>query len=249
MARQKSPFLSAFGVVFEIWKELVEAVIAKGGTDDDLRRILTDKTLRDKIADLIVTKVAEVADFFTPVSDKDLADDLRETATKWRRLAAELGYAGPVAWQVRAGFTLKQDAPKAGPCYKGFAYLQDWALQNDEPTRDSVVFWIPRLLPGSTVKTADEQKLLLAEFRQRYDLPAAHLASFGSAALLAGLILAHFKITGGRVPLDCYWSRTETLYADGNRLDLGSFGADGLYCRCYWHDSAHDNLGCFALGV
>lgn len=62
MARQKSLFLSAFGTAFEIWKALVEAVIAKGGTDDDLRRILTDETLRDKIADLIVAKVAEATD-------------------------------------------------------------------------------------------------------------------------------------------------------------------------------------------
>jgi hypothetical protein len=56
MARQKSLFLSAFGTAFEIWKTLVEAVIARGGTDDDLRRILTNKTLVARIANLIVVK-------------------------------------------------------------------------------------------------------------------------------------------------------------------------------------------------
>ena len=188
--------------------------------------------------------------FFAPISDKDLPEELAAVAAKWRRLAAELGYAGPVAWKVRAGFTLKQHAPKAGPCVENFGYLQDWNLQNDEPTKDSVVFWIPRLLPGSTVKTADEQTALLADLRQRYDLPQTHLASFGSAALLAGLILAHFKITGERVPLDRYWIRTDTLDAGGDRLDHGGFGGRGLGCGNYgWDGHRRGNLGCFALGV
>lgn len=199
---------------------------------------------------LFYRKAVEVADFIAPISDKDLAEDLREVAAKWRKLAAELGYAGPVAWKVKAGFTLKQHAPKFGPCVENFAYLQDWQLQNDEPTKDGIVFWIPRLLPGSTAKTADEQTKLLADLRQRYDLPETHLTGFGSAALLAGLILAHFKITGERVPLDRYWVRTDTLRAGGRRLDLGGFVADGLRCGSYgWHDSARDYLGCFALGV
>jgi len=37
MARKKSEFLSAFGTAFEIWKAIIEAVTARGGTDDDLR--------------------------------------------------------------------------------------------------------------------------------------------------------------------------------------------------------------------
>lgn len=195
-------------------------------------------------------ETVEIAESFSPVSDKDLSEELRETAAKWRRLAAELGHAGPVAWKVRAGFTLKQHAPKAGPCYENFAYLQGWALRNDEPTRDGIVFWIPRLLPGSTAKIVDEQKALLADLRQRYDLPATHLTSFGSAALLAGLILAHFKITGERVPLDRYWVRIDTLDSDGCRCRLGNFGGQGLGCDGYgWGSHRHGDLGCFALGV
>jgi hypothetical protein len=202
-----------------------------------------------KLARELATRATENL-FFSPVSDKDLAEDLRELAAKWRRLAAELGYAGPVAWKVRAGFTLKQHAPKAGPCIDNFAYLQDWQLRNDEATKGGIVFWIPRLLPGSTAKTANEQRALLADLRQRYDLPSTHLASFGSAALLAGLVLAHSKITGERVPLDRYWTRTDTLVADGARLSLGSFDGRGLYCGRYnWDDDRRGILGCFALGV
>lgn len=54
MARKTSDFVKAFGTAFEIWKALVEAVFARGGTDDDLRRILREKSLREELAKLIV---------------------------------------------------------------------------------------------------------------------------------------------------------------------------------------------------
>lgn len=167
----------------------------------------------------------------------------------WRGLARHLGYEGPVAWLVRRGFTLKQHAPKSGPCFENFAYLQDQELRNDEPTKNSIVFWIPRILPNSDERSVDVQKALLADLRQRYDLPATHLASFGSASLLAGLILAHFKLTGERVPLDHRWVRTDTLYyPDGYRLRLGNFGEHGLICG-HWGEDHGSDLGCFALGA
>jgi hypothetical protein len=203
----------------------------------------------EKLAQELVARAGENT-FFVPIHDKDLPKNLCEIATKWRRLASELGYAGPIAWKVKAGFTLKQHAPKGGPCHENFAYLQDWNLRNDEPTNDGIIFWIPRLLPDSTDKTVDEQMKLLSDLRARYDLPSTHLANFGSAALLAGLILAHFKITGERVPLDCYWVRTDTLNADGDRMSLGIFGGSGLLCdNDDWDDSRYAYIGCFPLGV
>mgnify|MGYP001570609160 CR=1 FL=1 len=51
---KKSEYLSAFGIVFEIWKALVDAVKALGGGDEEMRRILTSKKLREEIAKLIV---------------------------------------------------------------------------------------------------------------------------------------------------------------------------------------------------
>ena len=50
----KSAFLSAFGIVFQIWKALTEEVKNQGGGDDDLRRIETNLELRRKLAELIV---------------------------------------------------------------------------------------------------------------------------------------------------------------------------------------------------
>jgi len=209
-------------------------------------------TLREQKDVVERQKMEEQPEYVTPILDADVPERYRATLAKYRKLATDHGVlvTTAVAYRVRAGFTLKQHAPKTGPCEQNFAYLQDWRLRNDEPTKDSVVFWIPRILPGSTAKTADEQMNLLADLRRKHDLPATHLASFGSAALLAGLVLAHFKITGERVPLDCYWTRTDTLHADGRRLNLGFFAAHGLRCARYdWDDDRRDGLGCFALGV
>ena len=60
MARKKSEFLGAFGIVLEIWKAIVDAVLAKGGTDDDLRRVVTEKGLATKIAEVIMTSAKPV---------------------------------------------------------------------------------------------------------------------------------------------------------------------------------------------
>ncbi len=57
MSRPKSEFLSALGVMFQIWKALVDEVLSLGGGDEDLRRIQTDSNLRRKLAELIVGMV------------------------------------------------------------------------------------------------------------------------------------------------------------------------------------------------
>lgn len=56
--RQKSEFLKAFGVVFEIWKRIVEAIQVLGGSDEDMRRVLTEKGLAEKIAAVIMASKA-----------------------------------------------------------------------------------------------------------------------------------------------------------------------------------------------
>mgnify|MGYP001572432894 CR=1 FL=1 len=51
MARQKSEFVSAFGTSFEIFKRLADEVLAQGGGDDDLRRVLNDDiVVRDMVS-------------------------------------------------------------------------------------------------------------------------------------------------------------------------------------------------------
>ena len=54
MARVKSEFLKAAGTMWEIWQAIVNAVMALGGNDDSMRRLLTDKSLVRRVAELIV---------------------------------------------------------------------------------------------------------------------------------------------------------------------------------------------------
>jgi len=170
------------------------------------------------------------------------------TVAMGRALADDLDYTGPVFWRVKVGFTLKSHTPLAGPCYEKFAYLQDWNLQNDESTADCMVFFIPRII--ATGKNAGEQKQALVELRAKYGLPTKYLSSFGSAALVSGLILAHFKRTGERAPLNTKWVRTDTLSSDGGRLNLGGFDGIGLRCCSgHWDDNRGGSLGVFPLGV
>jgi len=225
------------------------AILTELSEDEQLALVDCPEELKKFAGDLVIQIVQNT--FFIPLSDHDVAEKLAETTLNWRKLAAELSYTGPVVWKVKEGFTLKAHAPKAGPCYENFQYLQDWNIRNDEPTKDSLAFWVPRLVTGSKSNNVEGQIAILAELRQRFGLPDHHLSSFGSASLDSGLILAHFKRTGERTPLNGEWVRTNSLSAAGLRLDLGAFDADGLDCsRWLWSDDErYPNVGCFPLGV
>lgn len=189
--------------------------------------------------------------YAVPMSDAQVRDQFPQFADRlvpWRKLAALTDYRGPVAWRVKQGFLLKKHAPLAGPCYKDLGYLKDWSFE-DTPTSDTLVFWVPRLAPDSTSKTATEMEQYRGELRARYEMPANHCDRFGSIALQFALILTHLKRTGERVPLNAYYAASDTLDADGDRLIAGFFDSDGLYCN-YWDDSyGYDSFGFFLLGV
>ena len=224
------------------------AILTELSEDEQLALVDCPEELKKFAGDLVIQIVQNT--FFIPLSDHDVAEKLAETTLNWRKLAAELSYTGPVVWKVKEGFTLKAHAPKAGPCYENFQYLQDWNIRNDEPTKGSLAFWVPRLVTGSKSQNVEKQISILAELRQRFGLPEHHLASFGSASLDSGLILAHFKRIGERIPLKSEWARTDSLNSNGSRLDLGDFDEHGLYCGCWhWNDDSNPSRGCFPLGV
>jgi hypothetical protein len=261
MARTKSEFVSGMGTGFEILKKISEAVVSAGGSDADLRKIIAKESLLpEAIARLLVEKAIEhstisaTTKYFTALTDEEVPADLQPTLAKWRHWATALNYDDSIAYRVKAGYTLKHHAPKHGPCFENFQYLQDWNFI-DEPTEDCTVFWIPRIIPGSFNKTADEQLKLLTNTRDRLELPPHHLTSFGSAALVVGLILTHFERTGlsaqagERLPLDLKYVRTNSRYPGGCRLYLGIFVGDGLYCGGWWDGGRCGGLGVFGLGV
>jgi len=194
--------------------------------------------------------MVEKRSFFVPLSDGDIAEKFSKVLYGWRGLAAELDYTGLVAWEVEEGFTLKSHAPEAGSCYENFQYLRDWNIvKGNEPTKNSLVFWVPRLV-GNESKTVEEKIAMLAELRQSFGLPEHHLASFGNASILSGLILAHAKYMSEKVPLKGEWARTDSVDSGGRRLNLCGLNPHGLYCdRLYRDDSRRPGLGCFPLGI
>jgi len=173
----------------------------------------------------------------------------------WRELAHEhnLPESTNLAHWILPGFTLKEHAPKAGPCYGDFKYLQDWKLKDDEyskPTEHEIIFWIPRILKDSTNKTYQEQLALLAETRQRLKLPDHHLQGSGTVAENAALILNHYQETKEQVPLNNDWIRTDTRSADGHRLKL-RWREGRLYCGHWafgWRSLLRSRRLCFGGG-
>lgn len=198
--------------------------------------------------------------YVTYLDDKDVPEKHRDTYAKWREYAASLGYTGPVVWQVREGFTLKRHAPRAGPCHKRFEYVHSDQMENEKPTRNTLVFWVPRLAEGSTNKTITEMEQLRGDLKVGYMLPNYHIYTFGSVTLLVALILTHFKRTGECVPLKNAYAVSDSFRtnADPRRFSVGNFSVDeGLmvdFCDDDRDNTGYslkrdDNVGFFLLEV
>lgn len=202
-----------------------------------------------------------------PLSDEEAIDafiimknenkeDIEKKIKSWRYYAADLGLPPdtPLVSLTRAGFTLKETAPKAGPTYDNFVDIQDVPFQNDIPTKDALVFFAPRIAPETTRRTAGEQQEQLQKIKEQYKFPENHLVSFGETSTLAALILAHYKRTEQnrnpeRIPLDLDFARTDAHHADGSRLCLGHFDSRGLDCDWDFGEDGFIGIGVFALGV
>lgn len=224
------------------FNELAKAMMLLS-KEEQLAIVARPERLKEFAAELAIQIVKE--NFFVPLPDGYLVERfLGNTTAGWRALATELGHDGPVAWLVKEGFTLKEHAPKAGPCYKNFRDPEPLHIQNDGPTKASLVFWIPRLVPGSGGKTAQEQIMILTELRQRHSLPANHLDSLGNATLLAGLILVHFNCTDEMVA----GVKTDSLCSDGLRICFVVYN-NQLFCVPFSDDYSFPDIGCFPLGV
>jgi len=206
-------------------------------------------TLREQKDVVERQKMEEQPEYVTPILDADVPERYRATLAKYRKLATDHGVlvTTAVAYRVKAGFTLKAHVHKAGPISGKYQYMQGFP---DDATSDGIVFWIPCVLNGSTSKTRDRQAELLSNLRTSLELPAHHMSGFGNVGLVTGLILAHYKATGERIPLNQYWVRTDTCNAGGIRLRLGCFDSAGLRCDSWSLDSLGiADIGVFALGV
>lgn len=210
--------------------------------------------LKQFAADLVVAE--ERKSFFLQVSDSKfkvdnkLSEQKVETLQNWRRLADKLNYRGPIVWQVRQGYHWREHANKDGLRIRNYINPEEWTLTNDETTFTTEVFWLPRLLKETINKPALEQLAVMARVRDEYNLPKHHMTSFGSASLLAGLILSRFKRSGDCLPFSLCAARTDTMTLGEKRLHLGHFQASKLACRLL--DSTDQDetvIGCFPIGI
>lgn len=190
-------------------------------------------------------------DFVTPLLDDEVRarfPQFAETLAAWRRYAACAVYAGPVAWRTQAGFTLKDHAPKAGPCNYQLVNIKNWTLKYDVPTDNSLVFWVPKLVTEGFNRTAGQMVRLRTELRAFHKLPVRHCTGFGSIALLFALILMHFKCTHERVPANFKYAVSDSFREDGYRLVAGRFSQDGLRCSHCDDRREAPSLSFFLLG-
>ena len=99
----------------------------------------------------------------TPLSDEDAIVILinRKGHTKelaeakvlaWRAYAQKSGYNGQIVFLVKGGFTLEL-ASDVGKCsYSLHELIEKFDFRHNNPTEDSLVFWVPRMAWGSVDK-------------------------------------------------------------------------------------------------
>lgn len=221
-------------------------------TSDEAQRVIEDGGGFQ--SDLVMVLHARLNSFVTPLSDTDLVARYPQFAglvTPYRRLVAEVFNVHddrPIVRRLYPGFTMKVNAPKAGPCYNNFDRLQRSGFP-DTPTPSALVWGVPQIVPGSTSKNIDVQKALLADLRRQFDMPSHHLTDFGSVGLDASLLLDEFKRTGVCQPLNHRYIRTDSFFSRGYRLLLSWDNDCRLYCSHWREDFPRVKLGCLALGV
>lgn len=226
------------------------------------RRLLTELLLGRDFTELMPNGTVPF-DWFEPFTDQEAIEwyvhcaHRKYTITQASRIIGQyrcltvrqgVSEAVPLHYLACAGVTLKQHMPMIGPCVQDFKYLQEWEF-NDVPTEKSLVSWVPCLTQYSMSKNAKEQLVELGTLRGEMELPDHHLSSFGSATIIAGLMLAHYRTTKEKVPSCGYWVRTDTRMGFDS---LSLYWNDGQL-RCdsgYWSENERrDGVGVLALGV
>ena len=243
--------------VMNIKASFVSVVHALSNLSDEELAALADNPdlIKEFAGKLVANNAANT--YVVALSDSlAVGPEAKACVAKWRKYASDLGYTGPVVWKVKAGYTLKEHASQDKNAYNKLSHVQNRQLEHDEPTKDSLVFWVPRLAEGSNGKDIYQMKQLREELRLRYEMPPHHATTFGSIALLFALILAHFKRTGERVPADrfhavhAFHAVSDTFLAHSDhRLFAGNFDDYGLLCEDWDEKRAHHCVGFFLLGV
>ncbi len=122
MARKKSEFLSAYGVAFQVLKSITDAVLAEGGSDEDLRSLLSDSEKCRRVAMEIVGH--------KPREQKGTSyrGDVSPAATGFR---AEVIYVQPSYADLKKVFDCVYDGYKNAE-FKPIDICKDVSVENRE---------------------------------------------------------------------------------------------------------------------
>lgn len=213
-----------------------------------------------------VNKLSEIQKWCWPVSDNEAcrimcdaanmkaSDVHRETFNLRRYVKQEFDWNDEIFYKVGPGFDWLVQAPRIGPCDDNWGAASMWTLKNNPKTINSLVFWVPRMVPESCGRITVNQIKLLAAYKGKYCLPNWCLNGFGTMSYNVLLILERFHRCEERVPLGFCRIRVDTpapLY--GYFLNIGPFNASGLAYRCWRWAAAEqgipDDIGCFPSGV
>jgi hypothetical protein len=127
------------------------------------------------------------------------------------------------------GLSLLEVRTKYPDCFYNQSWYDDEAFASDKPEAGEYDIDFTSRHPGNT---ATEHEEILKREKAEYPHPA----------VLAEALCIHFKETGERL-MSNWYSRTSLKGADGNRVDVGLFGADGLGVGYYWDGGRISRLG------
>lgn len=177
----------------------------------------------------------KVSDYFTPLDSNDIPRKYGDLPENAGLLAYQLEYPNhTILWRVRTGYTLERDplAPDDD--------LDNPDLQDEPPTQDSIVLFIPRVVGHNL--SGERQIAYLNSLFAKYNLPPVN--GFGSASLVLGLIRSSEQKTDSSTG-SC-WVRTDSTSARTVPIVLRSVGETIEYQDRKLDSSARD-VGVFPL--
>lgn len=199
--------------------------------------------------------------FIRPLRDDEIPQTTQHLLRAVRQMYAELALLseGPFAWQISAGFTVREHAAQFGKIHPSLrTILKDPRLM-DPATQNGILFGAPVGCVSSIGKTADEHLAFLRKCEQKYGLPQGFLG-LRTASEHVALILAeaHRKESMGGKFLYTSWIRTSNEFLPQSRLALiyrsekdpnGPKDWRGINAYNCWNGDGDIQLNVFALGM
>jgi hypothetical protein len=247
---ESSGFITVVELV-QILQVLAEAVHARGGNDSNLCRVLSERGLAEKFAELVVDpappNISLLKDDDLPqtamwngveVNPKELIGKLRPF---WQE---QMGYSGKACGVlVRRDFRLKESSKE----WKNCPNLRRHEIEHEIRTHD-VIFLSPPAPCGklSGSRRSRAQKVWFRSMEQKYDMPE-NILVYGKAQSVVAFLLAQQATAGVQVGEQRVYFRTNSNLSGDGRCHLGVYWEEGQLTVDYRYcASLRMRYGCLA---